>query len=356
MSYSLNSSFDVFASDVHDLIGTAQLNAHLQANLDGGDSLIVNGAMVLAQEQTSGTLSNDGGGFLSADMFRSGKSGSISAVFNVSNDASAPSGFSNATKWQCTTAQTTLLASDSFFLETKVEAQRLQHFKYGQTSALVSVIQFRMISKKTGTYTVWIYQADGGRSTQAQYTIDQADTWELKSFLIPADPHGTINNDNGEGLRFVWCMGAGTNFTSGLAPSAWEDDLVANRFAGQTVNLADSTDNYMLITAVQYDPGSVVNNFRHVDPWENELACRWQFRADLINAVSAGWGGDNHEYLNRSIDPPMRATPSVSRKGEWRDGRTPTVDGVSSRHAIRYSYPGYFFSSGTVTEFLDARL
>jgi hypothetical protein len=261
------------------IAGEAMLRAETpqeQFNLIGAGrrNIIINGDMRVAQRGTTGTLNNGGGGFHSADRFLSQEEGAFTGAFTISNDSDSPKGFSNSTKWDCTTADTSLAAADSIFVDYKPEAQDLQHLNYGTPDALQMTASFWIKSNKTGTYVLWLYQYDDGRQVSAPYTINSADTWEYKTLLIPADPTGVIDNNNGAGLVLRFVMGSGSNQSSGTTPSAWESLVEANRYAGQTVNLADSTSNYMNITGIQLEIGEVATPFEHRSYGEELALCQ----------------------------------------------------------------------------------
>jgi hypothetical protein len=261
------------------IAGEAMLRAETpqeQFNLIGAGrrNIIINGDMRVAQRGTTGTLNNGGGGFHSADRFLSQEEGAFTGAFTISNDSDSPKGFSNSTKWDCTTADTSLAAADSIFVDYKPEAQDLQHLNYGTPDALQMTASFWIKSNKTGTYVLWLYQYDDGRQVSAPYTINSADTWEYKTLLIPADPTGVIDNNNGAGLVLRFVMGSGSNQSSGTTPSAWESLVEANRYAGQTVNLADSTSNYMNITGIQLEIGEVATPFEYRSYGEELALCQ----------------------------------------------------------------------------------
>ena len=276
----------------------------------GRKNLIINGAMNVAQRGTTGTLNNGGSGFHSADRFYSAEEGGFTGAFTVSNDTDSPKGFSNSTKWDCTTADTSLAADDVFFVDYKPEAQDLQHLNYGTSDALQMTVSFWIKSKKTGTYVLWLYQPDGTRHVQMQYTINTADTWEYKTLLVPADTAGVINNDTGAGMILRFVMGAGSSWTSGTAPTAWASLVTADRHVGQTVNLADSTANYMNITGIQMEVGSVATDFEHRSYGEELQLCQRYFRTMGVGISGITQGST--KILCSYQHEIMRSTPSVT--------------------------------------------
>ena len=304
----------------------------------GRRNLIINGDMRIAQRGTTGTLNNGGGGFHSADRFLSQEEGAFTGAFTVSNDTDSPKGFSNSTKWDCTTADTSLAADDVFFVDYKPEAQDLQHLNYGTSDALQMTMSFWIKSKKTGTYVLWLYQPDGTRHVQMQYTINTADTWEYKTLLVPADTAGVINNDTGAGMILRFVMGAGSSWTSGTAPTTWASLVTANRYVGQTVNLADSTANYMNITGLQLETGSVATDFEHRSYGEELLLCQ-RYYSRKTNLWNDTGGTTGHRFVPRYEFPvTMRHVPSITLTNITTSSMTsPTPNATSTEGTFLYA-------------------
>ena len=254
----------------------------------GRKNMIINGAMNVAQRGTSSTgFTNGGGGYKTVDRYYMGEGGAPSGVFTITQDTDAPVGFVSSTKWDCTTAAS-MAAGDFLYVEQKIEAQDLQHLNYGTASALQTTLSFWVKSNKTGTYVVWFYQDDDGRHVQSQYTVNIADTWEKKTCVVPADTTGVIDNNTGAGSRVRFVLGTGTTNSSGTAPTAWAADSNANRFAGQTVNISDSTSNYFNITGVQLELGSVATDFEHRSYGEELALCQRYYEQSYAQGAAVG--------------------------------------------------------------------
>ena len=289
------------------------------SQIGGRRNIVINGAMQVAQRGTTGTLNNGGSDFHSADRFYSSEEGAFTGAFTVSNDTDSPAGFSNSTKWDCTTADTTLGAGDSFFVDHKIEAQNLQQLSYGTSDALKMTLSFFIKSNKTGTYVAWLYNYDANRQVSALYTISVANTWEHKTLTFPADTTGSFNNDNGVGMVIRFIMGSGTTYTSGTAPSAWQSLVDANRYVGQTVNLADSTDNFMNITGIQLEVGSQATPFEHRSFGEELLLCKRY--CNVIAPINDEAFTFGHVRTSTTavgtirLHPVMRGTPTLAFSG-----------------------------------------
>jgi len=281
-------------------------------------NLIINGAMQVAQRGTSFTGLGNGDTGYTVDRFRFVESGSPTYEFTVSQSTTVPSGsgFSYSIKYDCTTADTAMAAGDTLKLEQWIEAQNLQQLAYGSSSAKSLTLSFWVRSNKTGNYVVWFYQDDDARQISKTYSISSADTWEFKTLTIPGDTTGIFDNNNGRGLLLSWGLASGTTYTSGTQPTAWENAVSANRFAGLNVNLADSTSNEWYITGVQLELGDTSTPFEHRS-YGDELA-----RCQRYCYVITG-GSDWHTYAGHvqtstaflwsaTFPVPMRARASAT--------------------------------------------
>ena len=112
----------------------------------------------------------------------------------------------------------------------------------------------------------------------ATYTVSSADTWEKKTITIPADTTGAFNNDANESLMISWCLGSGTDYTSGTLQTVWGADVSANTFVGQTANVGSSTDNDFRLTGVQLEVGSVATDFEHRSFGQELALCQRYFQ------------------------------------------------------------------------------
>ena len=244
-------------------------------SLRGGNfrNLIINGDMRIAQRGTSATgLGNGDNGYHTIDRWQFFESGAFTGEFTMSQDTDVPSGkgFSHSLKFDCTTADTTLVSNDSIRIYHKLEGQNLQHLKYGTSSAETLTLSFWVKSNKTGSYTAFMYEFDNAYQQCHTFTVDTADTWEKKTITINPDTVNSIDNDNGAGLLVSFIIGAGTDFTSGTQRTDWTAILNADSFVGQTVNLADSTSNYINITGVQLEIGEGSSDFEFL-PYDVQL-------------------------------------------------------------------------------------
>jgi len=195
-------------------------------------------------------------------------------TWSISQSSTAPEGFANSYKLDCTTAKGTLASDSRLFVQTKLEGQNLQQLKKGTSNAVSTTLSFFVRSNKTGTYQVNLEDNDNTRIIGSTYTISSANTFEHKKITFAGDTSGALTDDNGDSLSIMWALVAGTDNSSGAVPTGWEAKSNTDRGAGLTVNLADSTDNEWYISGIQFEVGEQVTSFEHEDAGTTLQKCQ----------------------------------------------------------------------------------
>ena len=273
-------------------------------NALGVRNLIINGDMRIAQRGTSVTGQTTGG-YQTCDRYLVNIN--TAGTWTITQDTDVPTGqgFANSLKMQCTTANASLTGTNQVGVDTRLEAQNLQHLKFGTSSAEKITLSYWVKSNKTGIHTVEIYQQDDDRSISKEITINTADTWEKKTWVIDGNTAGSITNDNGIGFVVKWWLAAGTTFTSGTLATSWATLSNPNRVSSSNVNLADSTANYINITGVQLEVGDTATPFEH-RPWDDELIRCMRYYEKCINysTVEPAGGYTGVEWTDIPRDKP----------------------------------------------------
>jgi hypothetical protein len=264
--------------------------------------IIINGDMAVAQRSTSVTgVSNGDGGYQTCDRMRFDESGTMGAALTITQESLTSgnaflNGFANAFKVDVTTADSSPDADDWSRLNMRIEAQDMKPFKKGTSNAEKYTLAFWVKATKTGTNTIELFDADNTRSIGGSYTISSSNTWEHKVVNFAADTTGAFADDNGEGLRISWSLSAGSNYTSGTLPSAWESSTVANTAPNQ-VNHFDSTSNNFHITGIQLEVGEFSSTtlppFQFESFGDNLARCQRYFYNHVDRRVSVGQSDDN---------------------------------------------------------------
>ena len=251
-----------------------QVDAVMFTGASSGN-LLHNGAMQVSQRSgfaapiTGITTS----GYYTADRFGTVLNTLGTWTQTTNTDAPSGSGFRNALKMECTTADASPAAGDYLFIRQSMEGLNLQSIRKGTASARTLTLSFWVASFQTGTFIVELHDTDNNRGCSKPYTINASNTWEYKTVTFPADVTGALNNDNGESLAVNWWLGAGTNFTSGTLQTTWGTLTSANRAVGVT-NLASSTSNRWNMTGAQLTVGSVATPFEFKSFADDLRACQ----------------------------------------------------------------------------------
>ena len=313
--------------------------ANLIGNINAGGggenkNFIINGMMQINQRGDS--TGKTSGGYYACDRFKSDISGA--GTWSIAQSTTVPSGkgFKNSVKLDCTTANGSLSSGAYFIYQTRIEGQDLQRLAFGTSDAKPIVLSFYVKSNKTGTYHIGLYNTDNARMNGRTYTIDSADTWELKTIRFDADTSQGFTDDNNSSLLIEWWLAGGTDYTSGSTPTAWTTADNTIRAGGLAVNLADSTDNEWLLTGVQLEVGQNPTEFEH-EPVERTLAKCQRYFYQWVDGdgQNMGTGGYyNSTLFITSVDFPvtMRAVPTgsfVTGTDYYRIWRNGTYDDVS---------------------------
>ena len=293
---------------------TAAIAAYLSSinggQIGGNRNLIINGAMQVAQRGTSQTGITSGGYKQAPDRFNFNVTSA--GTWTASQSTTAPEGFANSYKVECTVADASLAASDVIRLRQRIEGQNLQQLKKGTSNAESVTLSFYVRSSKTGTYIVELSDKDNSRHIAKSYSITSANTWQYVSITYDGDATGSLDNDNAESLTVQLYLAAGSNFQSGTLATAWASQTTANRAVGQ-VNLADTANATWYITGVQLEVGDTATPFEHRS-YGDELA-RCQRYYETVRVYLEGYADTSGRDLANGVKfaADKRSAPTITR-------------------------------------------
>ena len=278
-------------------------------------NFIHNGAMTVAQRGDAHTNVGNNASTYTLDRWKLYVQNS-SARFQIEKnmDHSLPDGFSGSMRISCTTADTSLAATDEVYLTQSIEGQDLMAFAKGTSSAKQYTLSFYARSSKTGTYCVTLLTPDNTAGTVSKsYTM--TNTWTRHVITFPADTNSSrkINNDNGEGLRIMWWLVAGSGVDNGTLQTTWTNSTDTGRATGQ-VNYADSSSNEFYITGVQLEVGDTASDFAYESVATTLAKCQryFVFHDDVGGAASAYNAYSDGYRWWVPFNPPMRVNPTVT--------------------------------------------
>jgi len=278
----------------------------------GRKNLIINGAMQINQR---GTVTNLGSSLETnhLDRWKHYNSNSGPSRFTASRSTDAPPGFLYSCKLDCTTADTSIAAADSVRLAYRGEATDFAGLGEGTSEAKSATLSFWVKSNKTGTYCVDWYNYSSTPTCSKQYTINSANTWEYKTITFPPCPNtaGTTQQS-----FWFWLMAGSYNTVD--RGDQWTSSTDGRAY-GQTVNLADSTDNEWFITGIQLEVGKNATEFEHRSYGEELALCQRYYQLIRSGSMLPATTNGTSQVVNIGIPlaVSMRTTPTVDNSQQF---------------------------------------
>jgi len=246
------------------------------SQIGGRRNIVINGAMQVAQRATSATGLGDSDTYAVCDRWKLVKEATTAGRLTMSQDSSAPSGFGNSLKLDCTTADTSIASGEVLLLQQRIEGQNLQAFAKGTSDAKEFSVSFYVKGNASATYVCELHDQDNSR--QCSKTFNVTTSWTRIELLFPADTTGAFDDDNARSLNLNIALNAGSDFTSGtLNSSAFASNTNANRYVGIS-SFFDSTDRTFFITGLQMEVGSQATPFEHRSFGEELALCQRYFQ------------------------------------------------------------------------------
>jgi hypothetical protein len=240
--------------------------AQLGSNNSTMRNRIINGDMRIDQRNAGAAVTvNSTSDFFPVDRF-SGYGQVSDGVYTLQQSSVAPAGFVNSILATVTTADTSVGASQYYFLTQRIEGTNCSDLGFGTASAKTVTVSFWVRSSLTGTFGGSLANSAFNRSYPFSYTINSANTWEQKSITITGDTSGTWLTTNGIGLRVYWDFGSGSDnvATAGSWLGAGEVGVTGG------TRLISTSGATFYITGVQLEVGSTATSFDY-RPYGTEL-------------------------------------------------------------------------------------
>ena len=269
--------------------------AALIANVNKGSTLatknfIINGAQNVAQRGTSSTGLGGSSGYYVTD--RNKLVFSTSGRLTMEQVADGPSGFLNATKLSCTTADTSIGASENFLFSQYFEGQNLQSLKKGTSDAVPITVSFYVKGNASATYGMEIYDLDNTRSIST--TFDVTTGWTRVEKTFAGDTTGALDDDNAASLAIFLWLHAGSDSNSGTLNTSWNSVTAANRVDSNNTSFFDSTSRTFFITGWQMEIGEKATEFEH-EPFETTLRkCQRYYLKRLAGSAYSYWAAGHN--------------------------------------------------------------
>mgnify|MGYP003630721100 len=291
----------------------ARQNANISPAV--GRNMVINGAMNVASRSSSVAGLGTTDGYFTVDRFALA-GGNTAGRLTMSQTADGPNGISaNCLKLDCTTADTSIAASEFLHIQQRFEGQNLQRIGKGVVGAKQITLSFYVKANAAFTFGCELFDNDNTRQITKLYNTTT--DWVRHEITFPADVDdgsSPFDDDNAVSLYLLFWLHAGSNFTSGtLNTASWANVTNANRAAGID-SFFSSTDNNFFITGVQMEVGPVATDFEQEEISTTIAKCQ-RYCQKIRTGTDAGFGM-YHSYTSSSAYAPiqlpvtMRATPT----------------------------------------------
>ena len=288
------------------------------SQIGGRRNIIINGAMNVFQRSSSAVtgLGDGNEGYVVHDRI------SHTVVAGAGRFTVTPAsitdlpGFANALQVTCTTADTSIAATELYQLQYKIEGQDLQQLKKGTSDAEKVTVSFYVKGHDSATYTCELFDVDNSR--QISQTFSVTTSWNRVELTFNADTTGAFNDDNGESLQLNIFLHAGSNYTSGTFTSnTWASNTNANRVNSSSNSIFESDSASFSLTGLQMEVGEQATPFEHRSFGEELTLCERYFRKIEVGnniRISTAAFADTTTRARFIIyhNPEMRSTPTVA--------------------------------------------
>ena len=274
----------------------------------GRKNLVINGAMVIAQRNTSVSSINTSGYFTIDRQNLAFSPGG--AVLTESQSTDAPDDFAYSKKIEVTTAGNT---SGWLLLAYSFEGQDLYSIKKGTSAAKPLTLSFWVKADHTADYVVELIDTDNDRQISYLYTINAANTWQKVEWHIPPDATGAFTLDNNQSLQISWFLDPGTTFSGGTPNrTSWAArGSNANRAVG-CGDFLDTVGKEFYLTGVQLEVGSNATDFEHRSYVEELGLCSRYFqRTERARGSGNRDAASNNCAFSHKLNTTMRTSPDM---------------------------------------------
>ena len=283
----------------------------------GRRNILINGDYGIYQRAQQVTGIGASSGYFTADRWHIDTGDSAGRLTATAGTEAAPaeSNVTTSLKLDCTTADTSIAATEYLILNQKIEGQNVQHIKKGTSGAKQLTASFWVKSETTShTFVVELYDVDNTRHVAKTFAVTSS--WSKIELTFPADTTGAFGNDANNSLVMNIWLHAGSNYTSGTLASTWASVTAANRAAGIN-SFYSSTSNELYITAVQLEVGDVATEFEILSIGEKDALCKRYYEVKGKSGVAyerfgVGWTTSNSGSFAVFYEVEKRGIPSVS--------------------------------------------
>ena len=292
--------------------------------IGGRRNIIINGAMNVAQRNTSSTSS----GYKTVDRFKVSSGGTDETPTQSQADVASGTtpyteGFRKSYKIQNGNQTSGAGASDNIYLRQRIEAQDIagSGWNYTSISSFIT-LSFWVKSSVAQNFYGTIKTSDG---TEYNYPFEtgslSANTWTKVTKTISGNSNLTFNNDNEQGLRIRLAPFRGTNATGSVTLNQWGAFDTSLQYPNNTSTWYTTNDATFEITGVQLEVSDHASDFQFKSFAEELELCRRYFQ-QISPATTDGviaLGNSKTTTINDFViyfNPNMRVAPALNVNGD----------------------------------------
>lgn len=277
-----------------------------------GTNLLINGEMKVAQRgATSGTITSQA-------YWLDGWQGQAvgGGDFVMSQSTTVPNAtFVNSLKVNVGTVDSSLAATDRYWVAQAIEGLRCSRISFGTAAAQSVTLSFWFRADSSdltfpATFSGSLQNSALDRSYPFTFTQTTNATWQKHTVTIAGDQTGTWLQTSGIGLWALFSLACGSTRTG--TGGAW---AAANyQAATGQVNGMNHTSNDFYWTGVQLEVGSIATPFEYRSYGEELALCKRYFRR-YTGAEDLGYVyyyGTAVARFYRSFEVEMRAAPTAT--------------------------------------------
>ena len=296
------------------------------SQIGGRRNIAINGAMKIAQRSTSETGLGASTGYFTLDRYRLDCSATAGRLTMEQVAVTDLSGFANAMKLTCTTADTSIAAGEILGIRQFFEGQDVQQLKKGTSDAEKFTVSFFVKGNANATYTCEISDTDNTRIIAQEFSVTSS--WNRVVLTFDGDTTGVYDDDNARSMDFSIFLHAGSSFTGGTFSSNTYHATDNQRIGDNQTSFFDSTDRTFFFTGLQIEVGSQATPFEHRSYGEELALCQrycYVINGNLTESAGGPLGmghmrANNAAYCQVYFPVPMRTYPTsvtVSDVGDF---------------------------------------
>jgi len=254
---------------------------------------IINGSMQIDQRNAGASVASPSDTY-TLDRFYSRQVGG--GVASIQQSSTAPTGFNNSLLFTVTTADSSIVTTDRYYIRQSIEGYNVADLGWGTASAQTITLSFWVRSSVTGTFGGSLQNDAVDRTYAFTYSISSANTWEQKTVTIAGDTSGTWLKTNGVGLVVQWSLGMGPTYLT--TAGSW----TAGNYLSATgsTNLIATNGATFYITGVQLEVGTSATPFER-RLYNQELANCQRYYETNKNDPNGYWYSIRNDGIARGL-------------------------------------------------------